>query len=283
MVGRIVPVLFGALGLLGFSPILAAQEQLQPKDLAADPPARVRSEEHLAGELQNPLSDLASLPLQNDFDGDLGPDQAGFRYTFSVEPNLPFDLGEDWRVIARTVAPVIFQFDVQGDNTGRAFGLGDVFQTFYLSPKSSSVLQWGIGPGFLWPTATRDALGRGKWSVGPAGALVFQSGQWTAGVRADHLWSCAGSDSRPDVNRTFFQPFVAVTFPKGTSFFVDAEAEYDWHATQWTVPFVAGVDQMMKFGDQPVSLGVDGKYWVAGPSTAPDWGVRFTVTFVFPR
>src|SRR5213075_461384 len=106
----------------------------------------------------------------------------------------------------------------------------------------------------------------------PSGAVVVESGELTVGIVADHLWSVAGADSRADVNRTFVQPFVAVTFPKGTSLFLDAEAQYDWHETRWTVPLVAGVAQMMKFGDQPVSLGIDGKYWVAGPSTEPDWG-----------
>src|SRR5262245_11282744 len=102
MAGRIYLILLGAAGLLGSLPTLAAQDPLLPKDLAADPPYRARSEEHLARELQNPLADLASLPIQSDFDGDLGPDQAGLRYTFTVQPNLPIDVGEDWLLIART-------------------------------------------------------------------------------------------------------------------------------------------------------------------------------------
>lgn len=281
-------LLLGAAGLLGLLPVASAQDSL-PKDLASEPrgpdrPARSRSEEHLARELQNPLSELASLPIQNDFDGDLARDQAGFRYTMTVRPNLPLELTEDWLLIARTDLPIIYQRDVLGENTGRAFGLGDVFQSFILSPRNDSAgLQWGVGPALLWPTATRDVLGRRKWAVGPSGAVVVASGELTVGVVADHLWSVAGADTRADVNRTFVQPFVAVTFSKGTSLFLDAEAQYDWHETRWTVPLVGGVAQMMKFGDQAVSLGIDGKYWVAGPSTEPDWGVRFTVTFVFPR
>jgi len=288
MAGRILPILLGTVGFLGFVPTLSAQDPLLPKDLASemrgpDPPHRATSEEHLARQLVDPLDDLASLTFQGDFDGDIGPDQAGLRNTITIQPTLPIDLGEDWLLIARTFAPVLYQRNVLGEGTGRAFGVGDVFQTFYFTPKDSSGLQWGVGPALLWPTATRDVLGRGKWSVGPAGALVVQSGLWTIGVLADHLWSYAGSDSRPNVNRTAFQPFLAVTFPKATTLFFEAEAEYDWHETQWTVPLIAGVSQMMKFGEQAVSLGIDGKYWVAGPSTAPDWGVRFVVTFVFPH
>jgi hypothetical protein len=288
MAGRILPILLGAAGLLGFHRTLSAQDPLLPKDLAselrgADPPFRATSEEHLARQLVDPLDDLANVAIQGDFDGDLGPDQAGLRNTITLQPILPMDLGEDWLIIARTFAPIVYQRNVLGEGTGRAFGLGDFFQTFYVTPKNAAGLQWGFGPALLWPTATREVLGRGKWAAGPAGALVAQSGLWTAGVLVDHLWSYAGSDSRANVNRTAFQPFLAVTFPKATTLFFEAEAEYDWHVTQWTVPLIAGVSQVMKFGDQAVSLGIDGKYWVAGPSTAPDWGVRFVITFVFPR
>jgi hypothetical protein len=249
----------------------------------ADPPARARSEEHLAKELVDPLSELASLDFQNDIDGDLARDQEGLRYTLTVRPILPIDIGEDWLLITRTEIPVIYQRNALGKDTGSDFGLGDILQQFYLSPKSSSEVKYGIGPAWLWPSATRDVLGREKWAVGPAAAISVESDGLTLGVLTHHFWSFAGSRTRDDVNQTTIQPFAALTFPKGTTVLVQAEVEYDWHDDRWTVPLIAGVSQVLKFSDQAVSIGIDGKYWVEGPSTAPDWGIRVVLTFIFPR
>lgn len=281
MVGRLAPFLLGVVALLGVSRTLAAQDL--PREMAAEPPARSRSEEHLGRELQNPLSDLAFLDFQNDFDGDLARDQEGFRYTLTVRPVLPIDIGEDWLLIARAELPVIYQRNVLGDDTGSDFGLGDILQTFYLSPKGSSELTYGLGPAWLWPSATRDVLGREKWAVGPAAAVAIQSEGLAIGVLTHHLWSFAGARSRDDLNRTTVQPFAALTFPKGTTVRVEVEADYDWHDDRWTVPLLGGVSQVLKFSDQAVSLGVEGKYWVAHSSLDPDWGVRFVLTFIFPR
>ena len=70
-------------------------------------------------------------------------------------------------------------------------------------------LIWGVGPAFLWPTATDDELGTGKWGVGPTGVGLLQKGPWTYGMLANHIWSFAGDDDRADVNSTFLQPFFA--------------------------------------------------------------------------
>jgi hypothetical protein len=284
MVGRTIPFLLGAVALLGLSRTLAAQDHRLPLRLDADPPTyRARSEEHLARELVDPLSGLASLDFQNDLDGDVGRDQAGLRYTLTIRPNVPLDIAEDWLLITRTEIPIIYQKEVMGDGSGSDFGLGDILQTFLLSPKGSDGLKYGIGPAWLWPTATRDVLGREKWAVGPAAAISVESDGLTIGVLTHHLWSFAGRTPRDDVNQTFIQPFAALTFSKGTTVFVEVEADYDWHDDRWTLPVIAGVQQVMKFSDQAVSLGVDGKYWVEGPSTSPDWGIRVVLTFIFPR
>ncbi len=39
-------------------------------------------------------------------------------------------------------------------------------------------------------------LGSGKWSVGPTAIVLEQSGSWTYGFLANHLWSIAGATCR---------------------------------------------------------------------------------------
>jgi hypothetical protein len=58
----------------------------------------------------------------------------------------------------------------------------------------------------LLPTATQDVLGAEKWGLGPAGVALRQTGPWTYGVLAKHIWAGGGSDSRSNVSATFLQP-----------------------------------------------------------------------------
>jgi hypothetical protein len=46
---------------------------------------------------------------------------------------------------------------------------------------------------------------------------------------------------------------------------------------------IAQASQVLKAGKQPISLGLGAKYYVEGPTGGPDWGLRFTVTFLFPK
>lgn len=58
------------------------------------------------------------------FDGDISPSGGGDKLTTNVQPVIPFDLGEDWSLITRTIIPLVHQDDViPGDFT---FGLGEI-------------------------------------------------------------------------------------------------------------------------------------------------------------
>src|SRR4051812_644043 len=62
----------------------------------------------LAQKLQNPIANLISVPIQNDWDFGIGSVNA-MRYTAKVQPVIPFALSEDLNLITRTVVPVIYQ------------------------------------------------------------------------------------------------------------------------------------------------------------------------------
>jgi hypothetical protein len=174
------------------------------------------------------VADLISVPLQNNFDFRIAPDDDGFRYTLNIQPVIPVSLTEDWNLISRTILPVIQQDEIFL-GAGDQFGLGDTLQSLLLSPKRPGPggAIWGVGPVVLLPTATDDLLGGGKWGAGPTAVLLWQEGPWTLGILAHHVWSFAGDDDRPDVNQTFLQPFVAYTFPNAVSITAQTETTYD--------------------------------------------------------
>jgi len=66
----------------------------------------------LAQKLQNPIADIIILPIQYNYDMDIGPNDDGSRHLTNIQPVYPFRLNEDWNLISRTIIPVIDQEDV---------------------------------------------------------------------------------------------------------------------------------------------------------------------------
>jgi hypothetical protein len=261
--------------------------------------------EDLAKKLQNPVSSLISVPFQNNFDFGLGPSHTGWRYTLNVQPVIPISLNKDWNLISRTILPVISQHNAVGapiEAGGEDFeatsgitrsrsvdvnqdGLGDTVQSFFFAPVKPGPggIIWGLGPVFLLPTATDDFLGSGKWGAGPTLVLLKQSGGWTYGILANQIWSFAGDEDRSYVNSTFLQPFLSYTTKTKTTFGFNSESTYDWRAAQWLVPINFSISQLFRIGKSPpMSLNLGARYYAEGPSTAPKWGIRASLTLLFP-
>jgi hypothetical protein len=113
--------------------------------------------------------------------------------------------------------------------------------------------------------------------------VLKQEGPWTFGALANHLWDVAGDDSRAGVNATFLQPFVSYITPTKTTFTINTETTYDWQNDQWIVPANLVVSQLFKIGEQPVQAFVGARYYVETPNGGPEWGLRFGLTFLFPK
>jgi hypothetical protein len=238
-------------------------------------------EAELAKKLQNPVANLISVPIQNNWDFGIGSANA-MRYTANIQPVIPVSLTEDWNLITRTIMPVIYAESTTA--VGRdAWGLGDITQSFFLSPKEP-VSGWilGGGPVFLWPTATDSLLGSGKWGAGPTVVALRQEHGFTYGVLANQIWSYAGWGPQ-NVNASFLQPFLSFTTKTYTTFTLNTESTYDWTASQWTVPVNIMVQQLVKVGTQPVAFQLGYRYYAQRPLGGPDWGLRFAIVFLFPK
>ncbi|MGE0120075.1 MAG: transporter [Dongiaceae bacterium] len=239
----------------------------------------------LAKDLSNPVASLISVPLQSNFDFRIGPDDDGWRYQLNIQPVVPISLGADWNVISRTILPVIYQDDIF-PGAGDQFGLGDVTQSLFFSPKRPlfGILILGAGPVFLIPTGTDELLGTEKFGIGPTLVALTQQRHWTAGILSNHIESVAGDDDRADVSSTFVQPFLAYNTSDAWTFTLQTETSYDWEGEQWSVPVNAIASKLLNIEGQMVSLGAGVRYWAESPDAGPEgFGARFIVTLLFPE
>lgn len=239
----------------------------------------------LAKKLSNPVASLISVPLQSNFDFKIGPNDDGWRYQLNVQPVIPISLGKDWNVISRTIMPIVYQDDIF-PGAGDQFGLGDITQSLFFSPKEPLFggLILGVGPVFLIPTATDDLLGTEKFGIGPTAVALTQAGPWTVGILANHIESVAGDGDRADVSSTFLQPFVSYTTADAWTFTLNTESSYDWEGEQWAVPINVQVTKLLKIGGQAVSVGGGVRYWAESPESGPEgFGGRAIVAFLFPE
>jgi hypothetical protein len=242
----------------------------------------------LAKKTQNPIAALYSLPIQYNWNQNLGPRGDGIQTVTNVQPVLPFELNEEWNLISRTILPFVDQRSLAPNGAADKSGLGDVTQSLFFSPKQATASGWiwGLGPALLMPTGSDELLTQEQWAAGPTAVALKQANGWTYGVLANHLWSLEGSpaDGREKINASLLQPFLSYTTSTYTTFGINTESVYDWQAKQWSVPVHLTVTQLLKLGGQPLSLQLGPRYWLDSPEHGADgWGFRAAITLLFPK
>jgi hypothetical protein len=256
--------------------------------LAQDPPPQPAAESSadLAKQLSNPVASLVSVPLQFNWDQQVGIDD-DTRTTINFQPVVPMALNEDWNMILRWIMPYVSQPRLF-DGAVPSSGLSDIVASVFFSPAKPGAFIWGAGPVFLLPATAEPLLGSGKWGIGPTFVILKQTGGWTYGALMNHIWSIAGDDfsggvPRSDVNSTFLQPFVSYTTANAVTFGVNLEASANWEADdEWTVPMHFTVGKLTKFGPYPFSITVGVAPFLAAPNGQPDWRLRFVGTVLLP-
>ena len=255
-----------------------------------------QSTEELAKKTQNPVADLISVPLQNNWNFGAGFHHDRTIYVLNIQPVIPVNVNDEWNVITRVIMPVINQPALFPGSNG-ATGLGDFNPTFFFSPAKPGELIWGIGPTLTLPTATDRRLGSGKWSMGPAGVALTMQGHWVFGALLNNQWSVGGWGDKP-VNALVMQPFVNYNLPDGWYLTSGPILTADWKADKagdiWTVPLGGGVGKLFRLGQMlpleghpiaklPINIQLAAYGNVAKPEFGPAWQLRFQIQFLFPK
>jgi hypothetical protein len=240
----------------------------------------------IGAKLSNPVSDIWALFTEFDLyfnNGKVnqGNTQVGGRMIF--QPIMPFPLygaGEnEWKLITRPNVPVPFSQPIPTgfDNFRHQGGLGDIQLPMPISPPTGNWLL-GLGPCWLFPTATYDVFGRQQWGVGPTGVFGYKTKDWLAIVFPQYYFGIGStggrSDSTPDASYLNLLYALVYNLPNAWQVGFNPTITYDHHASsgdRWNVPVGLFVAKTTKIGRIPVKFQLGVEYSVVNQK---DFGQR---------
>jgi hypothetical protein len=250
---------------------------------AVDGGAVKPSADEIAKSLANPNTPLASMTLKIQhrlFTGDLpgADDESGTMLLF--QPTFPFPLDNGATVFFRPAFPLMVDQPVfdggEGDFNSES-GLGDIaFDLAYGRTTDAGVL-WAVGIVSTLPTATEDALGPDRWTLGPELLIGKVSKKYVLGALTSYQRDIGGSGDA-DVSLTTSQIFA--TYLPGGGWNVGSApiVSYNHESSDWTVPINLTVGKTVIMGGRPWKLGVEVNYYTEQPDAfGPEWMIGINI------
>jgi hypothetical protein len=244
----------------------------------------VLSQSDLIKQANAPISSLFQIRLQDSYEPAFQGPLRGQGNSFSIAIGmplpkyrlLPFPQLSLLTIPVSVTLPLPLPF-------GATTGFGDIrfVDLAVLDPGHS--LLFGIGPTFVFPTASDMFTGQGKWQAGPAAAAAFTPRNWLFGVLAQNPISFAGDSKQPQANALFLQPFI--TYQLGHGWFIRSEPQmiFDWQTNKQQLPVDAGVGRVFKIGPQYVNCFVEPAWNVSGDGPAPRYAITFGFSLLYPN
>jgi len=157
-----------------------------------------------------------------------------------LQPILRFDLGLPLAMRFQWPIP-----DVNQQASGQVVaGIGDLTWLSVLFVGQSD--RWGkigVGPVFVFPTASDKDLGQGKYQVGPALYYVNKAVRgWQFALLLQQFFSFAGDPSRSAINQLKLQPFITMYLPD--SWYIESKPtitlDFEKHTSSVPLDLVLG-------------------------------------------
>lgn len=235
----------------------------------------------LAEQVNNPTSPLTQIQLRDVLSSNV-PGYDGSANLFQIVPIMPIPhnslFGFD------QLMKITFQVPSTPDPNGET-GFGDI-DLFDLYTMNESWGRWGAGLSFVFPTASSDNLGAGKWQIGPAIALMYIGiPNLVFGAVFQNPISFAGDQSRADINTLIIAPTITYTFADGWfAGYGDFNWSFDWENNgQTTIPLGLQAGKVVSLKSLPISLSLEGCWLAVHPDNTPEWLMGFECVLIFPE
>ena len=273
--------------------LLAGALLFQPRAACAqdEEESYLNDREKLAKEFTDPLTTLPQIFFQDAYTpANYGTDAPANRAILrAIVPRIPrFTLLPFVQLVRPSISLVTVPTG-KGSATRTAFGDMQLFDAAVLPWHLVDGLTVGVGPTFVFPTATYKNAGEGSWQVGPLFAALYKGIPWLlAGCLIQNPISFAYTSSDSQTVSTFeFQPIVLLALPDGW-YVKSADSTWllNWRRGSPTLlPLSFGVGRVwVREGLPPINFYVSGEWLVYRQfaPVAPQTTVRFGLTVAFP-
>jgi hypothetical protein len=241
------------------------------------------SAEEIAAKLANPNAPMASLTFRlqyRTFDGDLPDASSQDGTAIMFQPTFPFSLENGDVIFFRPNIPIQLStptIDPASGGFKSESGLGDiVFDVAYGRTTKTGMLYAG-GIVASLPTATEDALGTDRYSIGPEFMIGKLSKKYVLGMFPSHLWDVGGSGDA-DVNLTNVQLFGTYLPGGGWNVGTSPIMSYDHNSDQWTIPLNFTFGKTVIWSGRPWKLSAEINYYVEqADAFGPQWFIGINV------
>lgn len=259
----------------------------------ADPPASAEPEESLTEKANDPTATLTQLQVKDfytpsEYGTNAQPNTLLLRGILAVRPHGPLDLEE----IIRPTFQIVTNPLGKGSATRTGFGDTQLFDLFVMPwPNARETgFRWGIGPYFVFPTASWHSAGDGAWQAGPAAAFRFRPmPHLIVSALIQQATSFAyTSPKRAPVSSITFQPMI--TYELAHGWYVSSN-EATWklnfrHETSTTIPFSVSLGKVWKFSNQAaLNSSVSGEWMVYRQFDPQEeqFTLKFQLTILLPH
>lgn len=292
--GRLIPAVFVAIALLVGSRLLHAPAAFaQDEQDQQEEPAALDRRAQLARDFTDPLTTLPQIFLKDSYT----PENFGTEAQTNkvvLRAIVPRISRFSWFPFVQLVRPSFFLNTVptgKGSETRTAFGDMQLFDLAVLPwPGRNTGLMMGVGPSFVFPTATDKSAGQGAWQVGPAFGTIYKGIPWLlmGGLVQNPVSFAYTSSNRQALNTLFVQPVLLLNVSGG--WYVksaDSTWSFGWHhGSATTVPLNFGIGRVIvREGYPPVNFFISGE-WMAyrrNAPVAPQMTINFGATVAFPQ
>jgi hypothetical protein len=282
------PLRWGAVVLLAlFAARAAPRAAASDAETARRDPARLPATA-INRRVTDPVNDTWSIKLEYGLQLlDIGGHGTEVENVLKLQPTMPILLGERFKLIVRPEFTLLDDkpYANAAGALRRTTGVGDTILDLGLSPRRTP-WRLALGPTFVFPTASSEQTGQGKWQIGPAAVFGYRTDTWLAGVIGQQWFSYAGDADRRSVSELHLQYLAYWFFGDGWSIGTDPILKVDWNAAagqQVTFPFGPSIGKVVKLGGAlPVKLELDLLYVPVRPDDGEQATFQFKLIPVVP-